>query len=53
VAVKLPTVKSPALKLTVTAPVAVTWVKLVAPALVKLNKPVLALLTVKALASFR
>lgn len=49
---RLPTVKLPALKLTVTAPVAVTWFKLVAPALLKLNKPVLALTTVKALASF-
>ena len=48
----LPTVKSPALKLTVTAPVAVTVVKVVAPAAVKLNKPVLALATVKVLASF-
>jgi hypothetical protein len=53
VAVKLPTVKSPALKLTVTSPLAVTLVKTVFPALVKLNKPVLALDTVKALASFR
>jgi hypothetical protein len=52
VAVKLPTVKSPALKLTVTASVAVTLVKTVAPAPVKLNKPVLALTTFRALASF-
>jgi hypothetical protein len=52
VAVKLPTVKSPALKITVTEPVAVTLVKVVAPALLRLNKPVLALTTVKALASF-
>ena len=52
VAVKLPTVRSPLLKVTVTAPVAVTLVKTVAPALLKLNKPVLALVTVKALASF-
>ena len=52
VAVKLPTVKSPALKFTVTEPVAVTLVKVVAPALLRLNKPVLALTTVKALASF-
>jgi hypothetical protein len=51
-AARLPTVKLPALKFTVTAPVAVTWLKLVAPAPVKLNKPVLALTTVKALASF-
>ena len=48
----LPTVKSPALKLTVTAPVAVTVVKVVAPAAVKLNKPVEALTTFRALASF-
>jgi hypothetical protein len=52
-AVKLPTVKSPALKVTVTVPVAVTLVKVVAPALLRLNKPVLALVTVKILASFR
>ena len=51
-AVRLPTVKSPALKLTVTAPLAFTLFKTVAPALLKLNKPVLALTTVKALASF-
>jgi hypothetical protein len=51
-AARLPTVRLPALKFTVTAPVEVTWLKLVAPALVKLNKPVLALTTVKALASF-
>ena len=51
VALTLPTVKSPVLKFTVTVPVAVTWVKVVAPALLKLNKPVLALTTVKALAS--
>ena len=48
----LPTVKSPALTLTETLPVAVTWVKTVAPALVKLKRPVLALATVKPLASF-
>ena len=48
----LPTVKLPVLTLTVTLPVAVTWLKLAAPALVKLNNPVLALITVKALASF-
>ena len=52
VALILPTVKSPALKVTVTAPVALTLVKTVAPALLKLNKPVLALDTAKALASF-
>jgi hypothetical protein len=52
VAVKLPTVKSPALKLTVTSPVAVTLVKTVLPAPLKLNKPVEALTTFKALASF-
>ena len=52
VALMLPTVKSPAIRLTLTVPVAVTCAKLVAPALVKLNKPVLALTTVKALASF-
>jgi hypothetical protein len=51
-AVRLPTVKSPALKVTVTAPVAFTLVKTVAPALLKPNKPVLALATVKVLASF-
>ena len=39
-ALKLPTVKSPALKLTVTSPMAVTLVKTVLPALLKLNKPV-------------
>jgi hypothetical protein len=53
VAFKLPTVKSPALTPTVTAPEALTWVKLVVPAVLKLSKPVLALVTVKALASFR
>jgi hypothetical protein len=53
VAVKLPTVKSPALKVTVTVPVAVTLVKVVAPAPLRLKRPVLALVTVKALASFR
>ena len=53
VAVKLPTVKSPALTPTVTAPAAVTWVKRVAPAEFKLNKPVLALMTVKSLSSLR
>jgi hypothetical protein len=53
VALMLPTVKSPALKVTVTAPVAFTLVKTVEPALVKPNKPVLALTTVKVLASFR
>ena len=52
VALKLPTVKSPALKFTVTAPVAVTLVKTVAPALLKLNKLVEALTTFRALASF-
>jgi hypothetical protein len=52
VAVKLPTVKSPALKLTLTAPLEVTLVKTVLPAPVKLNKPVLALTTFRALASF-
>jgi hypothetical protein len=34
-------------------PAAVTWVKLVAPAVLRLNKPVLALATVKALTSLR
>jgi hypothetical protein len=53
VAVKLPTVKSPALTLTVTALVAVTVVKVVAPPALRLNKPVLALATVKAFASLR
>ena len=53
VALKLPTVKSPALTATVTAPVAVTVVKLVAPAVVKLNRAVLALATVNAFASLR
>jgi hypothetical protein len=52
VAVKLPTVKSPALRVTVTSPVAVTLVKTVLPALLKLNKPVEALTTFRALASF-
>ena len=52
VALMLPTVRSPALKFTVTVPVAVKLVKVVLPAAVKLNKPVLALTTVKALASF-
>jgi hypothetical protein len=52
VALTLPTVKSPALKVTLTAPLEVTLVKTVAPAPVKLNKPVLALTTFRALASF-
>jgi hypothetical protein len=52
-AARLPTVKSPVLKVTVTWPVAVTWLNTVAPAPLKLNKPVLALATVKALASLR
>jgi hypothetical protein len=51
-AVKLPTVKWPALKATVTEPVAVKLVKLVAPAAFKLNRPVVALATVKVVASF-
>ena len=52
-AVRTPTVKSPAPEFTVTAPVAVTLLKVVAPALLRLKRPVLALLTVKALDSFR
>ena len=52
VAVTLPTVKSPALRVTVTLPVAVTVVKTVASAPLKLNKPVEALVTVKVFASF-
>ena len=53
VAVMLPTVRLPTVKATVTLPVAVTLLKVVAPAAFRLNKPVLALLTVKVLASFR
>ena len=52
-ALMLPTLKLPAPEFTATAPVAVTLLKVVAPAVLRLNKPVLALLTVKALASFR
>jgi hypothetical protein len=52
VALKLPTVKLPALSVTLTAPLEVTLVKTVLPAPVKLNKPVLALATVKVFASF-
>ena len=52
VAVRLPTVRSPALKVTVTAPVAVTLCRFVAPPALSVNRAVLALLTLKALASF-
>ena len=48
----LPTVKAPVPTFTVTAPVAVNKVKVVASALVKLKMPVVALATVKPLASF-
>ena len=53
VAVMVPTLKSPALALTVTLPVALTLLRVVAPAVLRLNRPVLALLTVKAFASLR
>jgi hypothetical protein len=52
-ALMLPTVKLPALTFTVTLPVAFTWVKVVAPTAVKLNRPVVLLATFKALASFK
>ena len=53
VALTLPTVKLPAVTFTVTLPLAFTWVKDVAPTAFKLNRPVVLLATVKALASFR
>ena len=51
-ALMLPTVKLPVLTLTVTLPVAVRLVNTVSPALVKLNKPVLAVTEVKPFNSF-
>jgi hypothetical protein len=52
-ALMLPTVKLPALTFTVTLPVALTWVKVVAPTALRLKRPVVLLATVKALASFK
>ena len=51
-ALRLPTVKLPALTFTVTLPVALTWVKAVSPTALKLKRPVVLLVTVKPLASF-
>ena len=51
-ALMLPTVRVPVLTATVTLPVAVTWLKLVSPALVRFKRPVVALTELKPLASF-